>query len=126
MESFVDGVSGLSARQDVRELHRWAKNASLHDAHEQLVLGRKYCWSGDAMRRQPNQRNGIDLFEQEDDQVVKMANMAFHSIWSASQVAPKRFFQQGSMVNNVMNFEAMTSLGKQSEQSQLFQLITRH
>lgn len=39
---------------------RWARDIRLLEAHEQLVLGRTRCWSGDAMRRGATK---TDLFE---------------------------------------------------------------
>ena len=39
---------------------RWARDVRLLEAHEQLVLGRTRCWSGDAMRRGATK---TDLFE---------------------------------------------------------------
>ena len=49
---------------------RWARNERLLEAHEQLVLGSRRCWSGDAMRRGSTK---TDLFESMNDGCTEAA-----------------------------------------------------
>ena len=54
------------------EFVRWARDPRLLEAHEQLVLGRTRCWSGDAMRRGATK---TDLFESLNEGLVEAANI---------------------------------------------------
>ena len=71
---------------------RWARNPALLDAHEQLVLGRDHCWSGDAMRRSADLRFSLDMFEADGGDAVRLGKMAFDGLWSASvNISKSRF-----------------------------------
>ncbi len=72
---------------------RWAKNPALLDAHEQLVLGESHCWSGDSMRRSPDARFALDMFEFASTTTVKLGEMAFDGLWSISDAIPNSRFR---------------------------------
>lgn len=61
---------------------------ALLNAHEQLVLGSSTCWTGDVLRRPEEQRNGLDLLENDASQAVKLAEFAFDAIWSSAKSVP--------------------------------------
>lgn len=68
---------------------RWVKNQSLLDAHEQIVLGTTMCWSGDAMKRRPSQREGFELFEDSSPAMARLGRLAFEAMWDASaEISP--------------------------------------
>ena len=69
---------------------RWARDMRLREAHEQLVLGRGFFWSGDAMRREPGK---IDLFERYDENaamLVAHGRRAFERLARASVLIQPR------------------------------------
>lgn len=76
---------------------RYIKNAALFDAHEQLVLGRSLCWTGDMLRRSEEQRNRLDIVEENQPGAIKLAELAFNALWSASRPVPSR-----ALAGNVM------------------------
>ena len=78
----------LTDVKDVRELARWANKACLLDAHEQLILGGSMCWSGDVMRREPGKCDGLDLFEPNAPQTVRLGVLAFDAIWEVCDSLP--------------------------------------
>lgn len=61
---------------------------ALLNAHEQLVLGSSTCWTGDVLRRPEENRNGLDLLENDASQAVKLAEFAFDAIWSSAKSVP--------------------------------------
>ena len=71
---------------------RFIKNPSLLNAHEQLVLGSCTCWTGDMLRRSEEQRNGLDLLEEDAPGSVRLAEFAFNAIWGIAKPAPARAF----------------------------------
>lgn len=81
--AWIDGDTPL-IHQGCLENLRWAKNPSLLDAHEQLILGTDMCWSGDAMRRNCDQRYVMDLFEENASAATQLAYLSFEALWSAS------------------------------------------
>lgn len=78
----------LSPQTRFEALARWANHNCLLDAHEQLTLGTGMCWSGDMMRRDPGKRDGLDLFEVEAPQTVRLGALAFGAIWDISSSIP--------------------------------------
>jgi len=68
---------------------RWAHNPALLDAHEQLTLGLRMCWTGDCMRRSEDKRNALDLFEENSIGSVRLAELAFSHMWLASKPLPE-------------------------------------
>lgn len=83
-------LSALSPRQSAKELIRWARNPRLLDAHEQVTYGASMCWSGDAMRREADKRNALSLFDDAAPGIVRLGQLAFEALWSASTVVAER------------------------------------
>ncbi len=71
---------------------RFIKSPGLLNAHEQLVLGANTCWTGDMLRRSEEQRNGLDLLEEDAAASVRLAEFAFNAIWDIARPAPSRAF----------------------------------
>ena len=69
---------------------RFIKNAALLDAHEQLVLGRTLCWTGDMLRRCDEHRNRLDILEEGMAGPLRLAELSFHAIWGAAKPIPAR------------------------------------
>ena len=61
---------------------RCTNNPALVDAHEQLVLGNEMSWSGDAMRRDPNVRDTIEIFDPCCPPTAKRSTRSFDALWS--------------------------------------------
>lgn len=78
----------LNAGHEDAEFARWAKNAALLDAHEQMTLGTHMCWSGDAMRREAGKRDSLDLMESDAPHTVRLGLLAFDAIWAVSIAIP--------------------------------------
>ncbi|MEC9369100.1 MAG: hypothetical protein VX871_10475 [Pseudomonadota bacterium] len=88
---FCAAASRLAGGADPSSLVRWAHRDSLADAHEQVTLGTRMCWSGDAIRRRADVRDGLNLFEQTAPATVRLGTMAFVAIWDISErVSPSR------------------------------------
>ncbi len=110
--SFVE-VNGLcSGDKCLGAAIRWAKNPALLDAHEQLVLGERHCWSGDAMRRSPDARFALDMFESDSGgSAVVLGKMAFDGLWAISDAIPNfRFRNIANAVKGdpeVLEFDGM-------------------
>ena len=83
-------LSELSPREPAKALIRWARDPRLLDAHEQATYGGSVCWSGDAMRREADKRNGLSLFESAAPEAVRLAQLAFAALWGASTVVTER------------------------------------
>jgi spermidine/putrescine-binding protein len=83
-------LSELRPRDPAKELIRWARNPRLLDAHEQATYGAAMCWSGDAMRREADKRNALSLFDEAAPGTVRLAQLAFEALWSASAVVTER------------------------------------
>ena len=88
LAEFCEGVAGAGRYEMARQTVRWARNACLRDAHEQLILGTEMCWSGDCMRREPGKCNALDLYENDAPQVVRLGMLAFDAIWAISEQVP--------------------------------------
>jgi hypothetical protein len=83
-------LSELSPQAPARELIRWMRNPRLLDAHEQATYGTSLCWWGDAMRREADKRNALSLFEDGSAGSVRLGQLAFQALWSASTVVAER------------------------------------
>jgi hypothetical protein len=57
------------------------------------VLGTSHCWTGDAMRRSPDVRFALDLFDAAGGSAVTLGAMAFDGLWSASTSVPRSRFR---------------------------------
>ena len=69
---------------------RQIRTPGLLHAHEQLVLGSSCCWTGDMMRRHEDNRNGLDLWEENAPSSVRLAELAFNAIWTVAKPVPAR------------------------------------
>ena len=88
LRDLTKSLLALSGESQTGELARWANKTCLLDAHEQMTLGPAMCWSGDAMRRQPGKCDGLDLFETEAPQTVRLGVLAFEAIWLVCEKLP--------------------------------------
>ncbi len=80
----------LGPCEPAQELVRWARNPRLLDAHEQVTYGTSMCWSGDAMRRDADRRNGLTQFDEAAPQSARLGRLAFEALWTASAMVPER------------------------------------
>jgi hypothetical protein len=69
---------------------RFIRNSALLDAHEQLVLGRELCWTGDMLRRCDEHRNGLDIVEEGQPGPIRLAELSFSAMWAAAKPVPGR------------------------------------
>jgi hypothetical protein len=83
-------LSELAPDEPSCALIRWARNPRLLDAHEQATYGDTMCWSGDAMRRDAERRNGLTLFDEDAADTVRLGRLAFSALWDASAKVPER------------------------------------
>jgi hypothetical protein len=61
-------------------LVRWARDVRLLEAHEQLVLGRTKCWSGDAMRRGATRTDLFESLNEGSAEVTALGRKAFERL----------------------------------------------
>ena len=80
----------LGPCEPAQELVRWARNPRLLEAHEQVTYGTAMCWSGDAMRRDADRRNGLTQFDEAAPQAARLGRLAFEALWAASARVPER------------------------------------
>jgi hypothetical protein len=80
----------LGPCEPAQELVRWARNPRLLEAHEQVTYGTAMCWSGDAMRRDADRRNGLTQFDEAAPQAARLGRLAFEALWAASAMVPER------------------------------------
>ncbi len=83
-------LSELAPQAPAKALIRWARNPRLLDAHEQTTCGESMCWSGDAMRREPDKRNALSLFAVDAAAPTRHARLAFAALWGASSLVAER------------------------------------
>lgn len=81
-------VQRLNGQGAVPASMRCAHNPSLLDAHEQMTLGVRTVWTGDCMRRSSDNRNALDLFEENSIGSVRLADLAFSAMWMACRPLP--------------------------------------
>ena len=60
---------------------RLARNPRLIEAHEQLVIGARTCWTGDSMRRDPATCDAYESFVEDCPEIATTAAMAFERLW---------------------------------------------
>jgi len=85
-------------RDGDRTIVRLIRTPALLHAHEQLVLGTSCCWTGDMLRRNEENRNGLDLWEEDACGSVRLAQFAFDSIWSIAKPVPPKVLTSGGRV----------------------------
>jgi hypothetical protein len=93
VEMLTDLASALNLatpRDGKSDCVRLIKTPGVLNAHEQLVLGSAYCWTGDMLRRCEENRNGLDLLEEDMPGSTRLAHFAFNAIWSIAKPVPAR------------------------------------
>jgi hypothetical protein len=63
---------------------RWARQARLLDAHEQLVIDGNASWVGDCMRRDPTKRDAYECYAEQCAETSRFASMSFERLWTLS------------------------------------------
>ena len=91
-----DVISDLSKDREHSDLVRWASSPGILEAHEQMVLGQKMCWLGDAMRREPGRRDGFDLFDRDAPQTCRLSVQSFAAMWKYATPLPKWMLREAS------------------------------
>lgn len=61
---------------------RVVRNPRLIEAHEQLVLGSRACWTGDTMRRDPAICDAYESFVDDAPVLAAAARLTFERLWS--------------------------------------------
>jgi hypothetical protein len=92
LRQLCTSLSDLAPQVPAHELIRWARNPRLLDAHEQVIYGTSMSWSGDAMRREADRRNALNLFDEDAPDTVRLGRLAFAALWTASSPVPERYF----------------------------------
>lgn len=82
-------ISELSQGRDHTELMKWASSPGILEAHEQMILGGKMCWLGDAMRREPGRCDGFDLFDTDAPHKCSLGVQSFAAMWNFATPVPK-------------------------------------
>lgn len=95
LQELYAALSALAPQTEPQDLIRWAKNVRLHDAHEQVTFGEAFCWSGDAMRREPGKRNTLSIRHEGSD-AAQLAERSFSALWRASQPIPMRLLTKSA------------------------------
>jgi hypothetical protein len=95
LQELCAALSAMAPEADPKDLIRWAKNPKLHDAHEQVTFGEAFCWSGDAMRREPGKRNTLSIRHEGSD-AAQLAERSFAALWCASQPVPVRYLTKSA------------------------------
>jgi hypothetical protein len=98
LAELVAALNLVRRRDGNTDIVRLIKTPALLHAHEQLVLGRSCCWTGDMLRRNEENRNGLDLWEEDADGSVRLAQFAFNAIWSIAKPVPARILTDGSRI----------------------------
>ncbi len=86
----------IAPRDNATSPVRLIKTPALLHAHEQLVLGSSTCWTGDMLRRCEENRNGLDLLEQDAPGSVRLAQFAFNAMWAIAKPVPARILAGGN------------------------------
>ncbi len=60
---------------------RVVRNPRLIEAHEQLVLGARACWTGDTMRRDPATCDAYESFADNAPELAAAARLTFERLW---------------------------------------------
>ncbi len=60
---------------------RVVRNPRLIEAHEQLVLGARACWTGDTMRRDPATCDAYESFADDAPELAAAARLTFERLW---------------------------------------------
>jgi hypothetical protein len=68
---------------------RLVRNPRLIEAHEQLVLGNRACWTGDTMRRDPATCDAYETFVEECPEMAAAARFTFERLWQDGEPLPQ-------------------------------------
>ena len=64
---------------------RLVRDPRLIEAHEQLVLGGRACWTGNSMRRDPAAWDAYESFVEDCPDLAAAAGATFERLWSAAE-----------------------------------------
>jgi hypothetical protein len=64
---------------------RLARNPRLIEAHEQLVIGARICWTGDTMRRDPATCDAYESFVEDCPEIAAAAASTFERLWGDAE-----------------------------------------
>ncbi len=79
----------LAPDREHTDLVRWANAPAVLEAHEQMIMGDRMCWLGDAMRREPGRRDAFDIFEADALGNCSLALKSYAGMWRHAQPVPK-------------------------------------
>jgi hypothetical protein len=68
---------------------RLVRNPRLIEAHEQLVLGKRACWTGDTMRRDPATCDAYETFVEDSPEMAAAARLTFERLWQDGEPLPQ-------------------------------------
>ncbi len=89
-------ISALSQGCEHGELIRWNSSHAVLEAHEQMVLGQRMCWTGDAMRREPGKCDGFDMFVTDIPQICRLGVHSFSAMWRRARPVPKWLLREAN------------------------------
>ncbi|GBE42611.1 MAG TPA: hypothetical protein ENH05_02085 [Rhizobiales bacterium] len=98
LHSIWKTISALSEGSEHGDLVRWNAASGMLEAHEQMILGRRMCWTGDAMRRMPGRRDGFDLFETDAPDICRLGVQSFCAMWRLAQPVPMWLLREAKKV----------------------------
>ncbi|WP_210191625.1 hypothetical protein [Rhodomicrobium vannielii] len=96
LTELASALNLIAPRDDRRECVRLIRTPALLNAHEQLVMGTSICWTGDMLRRCEENRNGLDILEEDAPGSVRLAQFAFNAIWAIAKPVPTRILSGGN------------------------------
>lgn len=64
---------------------RLTRDPRLIEAHEQMVLGERACWTGDSMRRDPAACDAYESFVDDSAALARSARSTFERLWAAAE-----------------------------------------
>jgi hypothetical protein len=63
---------------------RLTRDPRLIEAHEQMVLGERACWTGDSMRRDPAACDAYECFIDDGADHARAARSTFERLWATA------------------------------------------
>jgi hypothetical protein len=64
---------------------RVTRDPRLIEAHEQMVLGERACWTGDSMRRDPAAGDAYESFVDDGADLARAARSTFERLWATAE-----------------------------------------
>jgi hypothetical protein len=134
MKELLATLDELGGDEPAHDRIRWLKHPRLLDAHEQLVMGTEFCWTGDSLRRSEDRRNTLDIFSIGEPYPARLGAQSFAALWKASAAARLAALseQDGIVASTERSFVAGATLaraGKDVVRSVLLpelKITTRH